>query len=171
MSLVAEQQTLDGQVNEDDGPLLKRRSVIEDTEVDITPMIDITFLLLIFFLVASVPDPQVAIDLPSAVMGGKVDPQLSTFITIAVNPVDPDDAEIYLADGRQQSARVTRKSKGDASQKNEIVAVLREAVAQNKPHVIIKAEKDVRNGEVDRIIGYISGVEGIRPHLAVFEED
>ncbi len=36
----------------DDRPLVARRP-LDDSEMDITPMIDITFLLLIFFLVAA----------------------------------------------------------------------------------------------------------------------
>ena len=35
----------------DDQPVIRRRQ-LDDSEMDITPMIDITFLLLIFFLVA-----------------------------------------------------------------------------------------------------------------------
>ena len=46
-----------------------RRFTQSDDEMDITPMIDITFLLLIFFLVASTPDRQTAVDLPTARFG------------------------------------------------------------------------------------------------------
>ena len=48
------------------GPVLTRRRIKQETELDITPMIDITFLLLIFFLVASTPDLQVEVKLPPA---------------------------------------------------------------------------------------------------------
>ncbi len=166
MSLVSEEFASDGQSGEEDAPLIKRSKNIEDTEMDITPMIDITFLLLIFFLVASVPDPQVAIELPAAAMGDKVDPQLSSFITIAVNPANAEDAAVYLSDGKMEDHRVLK-----SAQRDEIARMLTDAVVQNKPYVIIKAEKDVQNGEVNRIMDYISEVEGVFPYLAVFEED
>jgi hypothetical protein len=38
-----------------------RRQVQPEEELDITPMIDVTFLLLIFFLVASIPDAQTSV--------------------------------------------------------------------------------------------------------------
>ena len=49
-------------LDDDDRPeALKSRQQLEDTEVDITPMIDITFLLLIFFLVASRMSQELAL--------------------------------------------------------------------------------------------------------------
>ena len=47
-------------------PLMAERE-IEDPEMDITPMIDITFLLLIFFIVASKMDSPASGELPTAV--------------------------------------------------------------------------------------------------------
>lgn len=49
-----------------DPPLMLERNT-EDAEMDITPMIDITFLLLIFFLVASKMDSPASGELPTAV--------------------------------------------------------------------------------------------------------
>ena len=49
-----------------ESPLMPERK-IEDAEMDITPMIDITFLLLIFFLVASKMDSPASGELPTAV--------------------------------------------------------------------------------------------------------
>ncbi len=48
------------------------RPPMSDDEMDITPMIDITFLLLIFFLVASKMNAEQAVDLPKARHGGVV---------------------------------------------------------------------------------------------------
>lgn len=167
MSLVADQEPIGEEGFEDDAPFLKKRNVIEDTEMDITPMIDITFLLLIFFLVASVPDPQVAVELPAAVMGDKVDPQLSTVITMAVNPTNDEQALVYLSDGRRPEGLLQQRSSHEAS----IIAALQEAMVQSKPYVIIKAERDIQNGEINRVMDFIAQVEGITPYLAVLEED
>jgi len=52
--------------------LKKRKQNPDDGELDITPMIDITFLLLAFFVVVSKMDPQQAVDLPRATFGVSV---------------------------------------------------------------------------------------------------
>ena len=50
-----------------DDPLLSVRGrAREDVEMDITPMIDITFLLLIFFLVCSTADQETTIEMAKA---------------------------------------------------------------------------------------------------------
>ena len=46
--------------------LRKHKRNPEEGEIDITPMIDVTFLLLAFFVVVSRMDPQSAVDLPKA---------------------------------------------------------------------------------------------------------
>tara|TARA_B100000945_G_C20301516_1_gene558283 strand:+ start:308 stop:793 length:486 start_codon:yes stop_codon:yes gene_type:complete len=54
------------EASESDLPLIPKRK-LEDAEMDITPMIDITFLLLIFFIVASKMDSPASGELPTAV--------------------------------------------------------------------------------------------------------
>ena len=65
-----------------DVPLV-RRARTDDAEMDITPMIDVTFLLLIFFLVCSSPDQQNSVDLPKARYGTGVDKKNSVVITVS----------------------------------------------------------------------------------------
>ena len=45
---------------------MRRRRGSEEPKMDITPMIDVTFLLLIFFIVASRLDTQMVVDLAKA---------------------------------------------------------------------------------------------------------
>ena len=52
-----------------DPPLMPERNT-EDAEMDITPMIEITFLLLIFFLVASKMDSPASGELPTGLLTG-----------------------------------------------------------------------------------------------------
>ena len=49
--------------------VLPRRKSDDETDLDITPMIDITFLLLAFFVMVSKMDPQLPVDLPPALNG------------------------------------------------------------------------------------------------------
>ena len=69
--------------DEDAGPVIARRPVGETADLDITPMIDITFLLLIFFMVASTSDVQTSVELPPARHGKGVSERDSVIITIA----------------------------------------------------------------------------------------
>ena len=52
--------------DEEDDDAVPPRAKREDEEMDITPMIDITFLLLIFFVVASKMDPSQTGNIPDA---------------------------------------------------------------------------------------------------------
>ena len=67
---------------------LARRRPLPETEMDITPMIDITFLLLIFFLVASKMDPNNAVALPKARYGTSVVEKNSVVILVSKGTSD-----------------------------------------------------------------------------------
>ncbi|MDZ7619570.1 MAG: biopolymer transporter ExbD [Patescibacteria group bacterium] len=71
----------------------------DSVDMDITPMIDIVFLLLIFFLVAAIPDMQVEADLPPARHGVGVNPHSAIVFTLAERP-GPAGAKVYLSDGK-----------------------------------------------------------------------
>jgi len=142
----------------------KRR---DDDEMDITPMIDITFLLLIFFLVTSTPDEQTAIELPDAQHGSPVSQLTSTVFTIAVGGLDV--APVYNADGKIEEHRLS----DDLDQRKTEIKKLVEAglqSAENKTDVIIKGDKNVKCRSVDRVIKAISKVEGVKIHLAILSD-
>ncbi len=148
---------------EDDSPLLRKRDGRADAEMDITPMIDITFLLLIFFLVCSTPDAQSAIELPSARHGKGVGARDSVIITISDEGVD--SAPIYLADGK------LGESLPDDPELQK--SMIREAVEKGrrelKENVLIKADRNVAYRDVAEVIKAVSRVEGSKIHLAVTE--
>ncbi len=142
-------------------PAIVRRRVKDTAELDITPMIDITFLLLIFFLVASTPDPSKSVELPPARYGQGVSERNSQVITIA-KPDESRPALVYLGD------RATGEPlpEDPAEQEARIVAAVE---AANKPNVLIKAAKRVLHHEVARVAAAAGRVEGIKLHCAVFE--
>lgn len=150
----------------DDEPILSRRPLRDDSEMDITPMIDITFLLLIFFLVASIPDSQTAVVLPPAQYGSGVDPRGSVIVTIAETGV-PGQAEVYLADGKQGEPLAGIPE----DQERQVVTYLESGQAEGRSHVIVKAERGVSYNEVDRIAGFVGLVSGMQLHVAVFESE
>lgn len=146
----------------DGGPVLARKRVKTDDSLDITPMIDVTFLLLIFFLVASVPDVQAALELPRAETGLGVSRKES--FTISIAAVASGAPEAYLADGRYGAPLAGSQ----AEKESRIRAAVQGAARQGIKDVIIKAEGRVRYRDVEWIVR-AAGIEGMRVHLAVTE--
>jgi len=148
-----------------EAPLIRRRDRGEDVEMDITPMIDITFLLLIFFIVCSTPDQKSSFELAEARHGKGVSERNSIFITISAESADP--APIYLADGIRGESL--------PNDPDEQAEKIREAVEKGrrdlKDNVLIKADRNVAYREVAQVIKAVSRVEGAKIHLAVLEAD
>lgn len=72
----------------------------EDDEPDITPMIDMTFLLLIFFMVTSTMKPEGALQIPSARNGIGVSADEAVVLSIFDDDGTPG---VYLADGKKEN--------------------------------------------------------------------
>jgi biopolymer transport protein ExbD len=136
----------------DDRPLVPRRSM-DDNEMDITPMIDMTFLLLIFFLVGSRMDQDAPVELPPARHGTAVAIKSSVIVTIAKG--SDDAAEVYMADGKSAD-RLLDNQDLDAQSAAITQYVEEELAAGNKDNVLIKAEKGVRHRDVARVTRAVS---------------
>ena len=146
---------------QDAGPVIAHRPLKETADLDITPMIDITFLLLIFFLVASTCDVQTAVELPPARYGKGISERTSVIITVAERG-GPGPAQVYLADGKSGAPLPD----DPAAQEEQIIAAVRDS---DKSNVLVKAEKGLLHREVSRVAAAVGQVEGIKLHLAVFE--
>lgn len=169
---------------------LLRRRRRESVDLDITPMIDIVFLLLIFFLVASIPDMQVEADLPPARHGMGVNPRSAIVITLAERE-GRRPAMVFLSDGKSgqpiptgladQEAAIERALRGEAGvvlpdDPAEQEAIIRRAVStgfhrSGLTTVLLKAEKGVLHRDVARVARAIAeaDAEGIQLNLAVHE--
>lgn len=104
--------------------------------MDITPMIDVTFLLLIFFMVTSTMESPDALKIPEAKNGLGVDTQKATVITIFNSEGEP---EIFLADGVRDNGPV------------DVAEVGPYVESQGQKTVIIKADRDVPSGFVEDV--------------------
>ena len=147
-------------------PRVSRRRLTFDAEMDITPMIDVTFLMLIFFLVASIPDVQSAIELPPARFGIGISQTNATIITIA--DTGTETAPVFLADGMLPDAQLSTNLE---AQRNQIIDGVQQSVDQYKPHVMIKAARSVKHRDVARVIRAVSQVEGVQIFLAVLDQE
>jgi len=176
-----------------DGDVLPHAHARDDSvgDLDITPMIDIVFLLLIFFLVASIPDVGVQAELPPARHGVGMNPRKAVIITLAEQPNSPD-ALVYLADGKQgaplpanpaaRQAAIDRALRGkggvllpnSARRQSEIIsrAVTIGVNELKYTNVILKAERGVLHREVNRVAEAVGAadVEDVQLGFAVLEE-
>ncbi len=146
-------------------PFAREREAI-DSEMDITPMIDCVFLLLIFFIVCSTMDQQSPIELAKARHGKGVSERDSIIISVGTGGVD--SAPVYLADDT-----TGEPVPGSLDQQKDAIraAVEKEKLENGKKDVLIKADRNVAHRDVAQVIKAVSQVEGISLHLAVFEAD
>ena len=148
------------------GAVLPRRPVTDTAEMDITPMIDIVFLLLIFFLVCSSANMQTAVELPPARHGTGVSERGSVIITVAERG-GPGPALVYLGDGKDSENLLPDDEDAQATRIEEYVE---EGYQEGKSAVLVKAEKKVKNGDVWRVETAAARVEEIsRIHIGVLE--
>ena len=133
----------------------------EESDMDITPMIDITFLLLIFFIVASKMEESAKVDLPPARAGAEVN--AAEGLDIIIKKGSGDEAEVLRVNG-------TAFTKGDMQKQEEELAEYIEAglagtapFNEPKKYIILRAEGAVREGEVHRIMEAIGRATQDRP--------
>jgi biopolymer transport protein ExbD len=144
---------------DDSGPLVlapKKRG--DDVEMDITPMIDITFLLLIFFLVAAKMDSQKAVGLPDARAGNAV--LADQAVTVIIEPNGSDS--VFVSDGRGMQF-----SSDVETQEEEIASFIEEQLDSGKQFVLLKAAKGIRHKEVSRVAKAIGRADVPSLYLAV----
>lgn len=155
----------DDEIQEDEGPVLARRPIDDSAEMDITPMIDITFLLLIFFIVCSTMTQSTSVKLPPARHGKGVDEQTAVIIT-----VDGEGGEekprVYLGDGTSSAPLPD-----DHDTQDKLIAEAVEVGLQNgKTSILVKAAKSVKSGDVERVSkAAAAGAEGNPFFLGVME--
>ena len=136
--------------DESEFDILPRKTKTEEAELDITPMIDIVFLLLAFFVMVSKMDPQVAVDLPEARAGVAI-PEKNCVVFVVTPGDEPDTAKIYKGRSTEDSNLVQAVEKVDIE--NEVTAYVEERLSAEPQiqAILIKAEGEVRHGDVELV--------------------
>ncbi len=126
-----------------------------DEELDLTPLIDVAFLLQIFFMVTSTIAMAASIIMPEAKNG--IAPDLTKGINFTIFQTDAGP-ELYLADG---------KGKNGVAQLTDIPAYVQQEMAKpgGRNIILIKADKSVASGYVEDVARTASQVEGIERYL------
>ena len=136
----------------------------DDAEFDITAMIDLVFMMNIYFLVTFIGAALGEIALPAANHAAALDAEVATIITVLAGR-DANSVVVYLGEG------TSGKPIYDAEdQTAQISAAVDAGLAQNRTDVLIKAEKAIRLREINRLATAASR-EGVKLHIAVTEKD
>ncbi len=118
-----------------DGSFKKKRTG-EDDDIDITPMIDCVFLLLIFFMVTSTMQGSKSITLPTARHGAGVSAQDACIVSVFNDEEGPG---LYLSDSERNNGPV------------DLAAVGPYVKESGKLVLIIKADRDVPSGFIEEV--------------------
>ena len=140
-------------------PLLRSKTY-DESDMDITPMIDITFLLLIFFIVASKMDSAADVSLPPARYGMPVVEKSSVIVTLDAG--EEGKAVVYKGNGASGENLVPAADL--EVQEDEIAGYVEAEMAQDntKVNVLIKAAKGIKHREVSRISEAATRFEGVQ---------
>lgn len=142
----------------------QRRRPKADSEIDIAPLIDMVFLLLIFFLVSSTLDRQSSIDLPETEYGTTVSERNATTISVEGKG---DDVRVYIGDnvGGEALPDLTEP------QESAIARAVEAGYLEGKTMLVIKADREVHAGEISRIISAATAaVDELDIFMATVEE-
>ncbi|HEV7279766.1 MAG TPA: biopolymer transporter ExbD [Pirellulaceae bacterium] len=148
----------------------KKSLVSEDDEIDITPMIDCVFLLLIFFIVTSKMEEQANVNLPPANYGVAV--SMNNALVLTIDAADDGSAVIYLGESVNPATRVAVT---DLEEQEQQILNYVEARLGDSPEptaIVIQAAAKLKHREVGRVLKAIgqadTEIENI--HLAVMNE-
>ncbi|HRA86898.1 MAG TPA: biopolymer transporter ExbD [Planctomycetaceae bacterium] len=138
----------------DEGYVRKKRAP-PDAEVDITPMIDLTFQLLIFFMVTSTMQGNPPADLPPSMSGGSI--ETAKVIDVVVRPAD--------VSGEAPQVEINKEAVNLA----ELQLFLEEQAGARSSgiDVMILADRTMTNGDVNEVELLISDIPGVTYHFGV----
>jgi biopolymer transport protein ExbD len=144
--------------------LIARRSDEETPEFDITAMVDLVFLMNLYFLVTFLTVAMGEMNLPAADHATALDADTAVVLSLA-RSLDGESVTVYLGDG----------AKGEpiddiAEQEQKVTAAIEEGLAAGKTDVLLKAESKVRLADMFRISSLVAGHD-LKLHVAVLERE
>ena len=144
--------------------LLARKPLDDDAEFDVTAMIDLVFMMNIYFLVTFLTAAMGEIDMPSATHVAALDADTSVVITV-LGALDGESVIVHLGDGKEGE-----EIRDADVQEERIRQWVEQGVNEGKTAALIKAEKKVRLRHLF-MVSSAAAVEGVKLHVAVMEKD
>jgi biopolymer transport protein ExbD len=145
--------------------LIARRPDFEPPEFDITAMVDLVFMMNIYFLVTFITVALGELNLPAAKHVTALDADSAVIFTLT-RSLDGKSVALYLGSG-QKGEPISDL----AQQEKRIQEAVEQGKAAGKTDVLLKAEKKVRLADVFRIATAATSAEGMKLHLSVLEKD
>jgi biopolymer transport protein ExbD len=149
----------------DSGPLGARKPLPTESRFDVTAMVDLVFMMNIFFMVTAISRAMSEVDLPPARHAIAIDAETAVIMTLCATEAN-QTAWLYLGDGRVDKPLTVAKSQEDA-----VRPYVEAGVKDGRTAIVIKAERKVRYRDVERIASAVSAVPGIQLNLAVWEKN
>jgi biopolymer transport protein ExbD len=159
---------LNPSLTDESDALVPRKSALEDAHFDITAMVDLVFMMNIFFLVTWVGAALKEIDLPTARHCVPADPEACVTVTVYFPDASTQTPFVYVGEDKSSARPVDSP---------ELEEEIRKAVENGKMQIppkdtlLIKAAKHVREKDVVRVAGAGTAVEGTKLNLAVVEKE
>ena len=148
---------------------LGRRNRDDDVEMDITPMIDVTFLLLIFFLVSSTMQQEEGLSLPDARAGSPISATNSAVLVLTKSGADSVTVKAAGANEPFPADLETQEEAIIEFVKNSIAGTA--GTGSPKQYVLVKASKGIKHKEVSRVAQAVSRAEIPNLYIAVKHEE
>jgi biopolymer transport protein ExbD len=140
----------------------KQSDVPQNNQVDMTPMVDVVFQLLTFFLLAVKRDTAEPLDVPVTDRSDVVPAAASLFITMKPNPKGSGEAIIIIGD---------KKGDGETVKIEKIKEAIENAINEDRTNIIIKAEKTVRHGDFIKVSKLVSNIPKAKLYCGVQTRD
>jgi biopolymer transport protein ExbD len=144
--------------------LFARRPDSEMPEFDITAMVDLVFMMNIYFLVTFVTVALGEMNLPAATHVSALDADTAVIFTLA-RSLDGKSVTLYVGNGAK-----TEPINDAAQQEQRVQAAVEQGAAEGKNAVLLKAEKKVRLADLFRI-ATAATAEGMKLNVAVMEKE
>ncbi len=137
----------------------------DSSHIDMTPMVDVVFQLLTFFLLAVKRDSQEPVDVPQVTVSKTVAQDEATFITILAAPPGAAEPTIYVGERKSDP--------GHSVSLDEIKQEVEAGMRANPPraNVIIKAERLVFWRDVLKVSRIVDSVPNTVLHVGVQVQD
>ncbi len=144
--------------------LIARRSDEEPPEFDITAMVDLVFMMNIYFLVTFITVAMGEMNLPSADHASPLDADTAVIFSLT-RSLDGESVTLFVGDGDE-----SEPIEDHAQQEQKVEAAIEEGIAAKKSAVLLKAESKVRLADLFRISSLVAGHD-LKLHVAVLERD
>jgi len=141
------------------------KTTAEDARFDVTPMVDLVFMMNIFFMVSWISMALAEVDLPTARHCVATNPDEAIIFTVTAGP--GKSCTVHVGSASPENALTG----GDVDQR--ITAAVENAARDGKTTVMIKAEKRVLFRDIAHLASVATGstIKGMNLTLAVMEKE